>query len=122
MLLVRAGHVWRKALWIALGAIPADFINPDTPLSKAHFVSICVSLAGWCFALARIGQKALGDKSIRLAANTAGLLAVVPMIATAAGLFAAPVAHRLVLVVVFGWVVFTAVGMLKKKEHPNLAP
>ena len=102
-------------LGFALGAIPADFINPDTPLSRAHFASICLSLAGWCFALARIGQKALGDKSTRLAANTAGLLAVVPMIATAAGLFAAPIAHRLVLVVVFAWVVFTAVALLKRK-------
>ena len=38
----------------ALAAIPADFSDVESPLSKAHFVSICLALAGYCFGLARL--------------------------------------------------------------------
>ena len=99
----------------ALGAIPADFVNPDAPLSKAHFVSICLSLAGWCLGLARMGHVGAGDNQARKSANIAGVLAVIPMIGTAFGVFSAPVAHRLVLGVVFAWVVFASMRLISRK-------
>ena len=104
-----------SGLGFAMGAIPADFINPELPLSKAHFVSICFALAGWCLGLARIGHIQSGLRVARFSANLAGTFAVVPMIAMALGLISAPVAHRLVLIVVFGWVVVTSVGILIKR-------
>lgn len=100
----------------AMGAIPADFINPDVPFSKAHFVSICLALAGWCLGLARIGHKHSGFRMGRMSANLAGLFAVFPMIAMATRLITAPLAHRLVLVVVLGWVVYTSIRFIGKKR------
>ena len=44
----------------------------------------------------------------------AGILAVLPMVGTALGLFTAPVSHRLILGIVFGWVVFAAVRFLSR--------
>lgn len=101
-------------LGFTLGAIPADFADANAPLSKAHFVSICIALAGWCFALARMGQAGVLGKRIRMGANAAGVLAVLPMVGTAANLIAAPVTHRLVLAVVFGWVIFVSLRVLNK--------
>ncbi|MEM8484627.1 MAG: DUF998 domain-containing protein [Bacteroidota bacterium] len=115
------GCLVAAGLGFTLGAIPADFANADAPLSKAHFVSICIALAGWCFALARMGQTGPLEKSMRIGANIAGVLVVLPMVGTAANLFTAPVAHRLVLVVVFGWVIFVSLKLLSKSHHARIS-
>lgn len=101
-----------SGIGFAMAAIPADFINSDTPLTKAHFVSICLALASWCIGLARMGHSGVGDNVVRMSANIAGTLAVLPMIGTAVDLLTAPVSHRLVLGVVFGWVIFASVRLL----------
>ena len=94
--------------FFALGAIPADFSQANSTLSKAHFVSICFALAGWCFALSSIGRVSTISKSMRIGANAAGVLAIVPMAGIVTNQLSAPVAHRLVLMVVFGWILFAA--------------
>ena len=114
---VAGGCLVVAGLGFALGAIPADFAAANAPLSKAHFVSICIALAGWCFALARMGQAGTLEKRIRMGANIAGVLAVLPMVGTVVNLFTAPVAHRLVLVVVFGWVIFVSLAIMIKSRR-----
>jgi len=114
-----------SGIGFAMGAIPADFINPDLHLSKAHFVSICLALAGWCLGLARIDHIRPGPRIARISATLAGTFVVLTMIATALGLISAPIAHRLVLVAVFGWVIFTSMQFVMRKkafkiEDPDL--
>lgn len=95
----------------ALGAIPTDLQDETAPLSKAHFVSICLGLAGWCFAMARLGSLPMPDRTLKRSAGTVSLLVVWPFLAHAAGLVAAPMAHRLVLAAVFGWVIATSLAL-----------
>lgn len=109
-----------SGLGFALAAIPADFANSGSALSKAHFASICISLAGWCFGLARIGNLESANTSLRKVTNCAAGLAVVPLIGLGAGVLSGPVSHRLVLLIVFGWVTFAAINsFLNQHAHEN---
>lgn len=101
-----------SGIGFSLAAMPADFAHALTPLSKAHFVSICMALAGWCLGLARMGRKGSVAPVVRSSANTAGVLAILPMAGAAIELITAPLAHRLVLIVVFGWVIFVSLRLL----------
>ncbi|MEM9410629.1 MAG: DUF998 domain-containing protein, partial [Planctomycetota bacterium] len=46
----------------ALAAIPTDFADPKSPLSTAHFMSICISLAGFCVGMARLTSSKSTDR------------------------------------------------------------
>ena len=125
--------IWLQDRWVglllviagigfAVAAIPADFLNSQSPMTKAHVVSICMSLAGWCFALARLGYVEGIDRRMKPVANMAGVAVVLPMIASATELFPAPIAHRLVLAVIFGWVIFVCwicLQIQETKEQPE---
>ncbi|MEM7454674.1 MAG: DUF998 domain-containing protein [Planctomycetota bacterium] len=99
-------------LGFAMGAIPTDLLNEASPLSRVHFASICVSLAAWCFVLARMGHVGSDDELVKRTANWTAALSIVPMVGLAAGVFAAPVSHRLVLCVVFGWILVASARLL----------
>lgn len=90
-------------LGFALAALPTDLAHSTSVLSKSHYAAICVSLAGWCFALARIGGHPTIEKAVKRRASVASVLLVVAMAAHVAA--TAPSTHRLVVLVVFGWVV-----------------
>ncbi|MEO1523973.1 MAG: DUF998 domain-containing protein [Planctomycetota bacterium] len=91
-------------LGFAAGAIPADLTDNETPFSKAHFVAICVSLAGWFFGLARLTRSTFVDETLRRAAQIVTALTFVPLLALGVDSELGPVAHRVLLVVIFGWV------------------
>lgn len=93
----------------AMGAIPTDVSERDAPMSNAHFASICISMAGWFFGLARLTHIQLSEKWIKRYANAAALV-VVPLIATAAGIISDAIAQRLILMMVFAWI-----GMMSMK-------
>lgn len=96
----------------ALGAIPTDFDSPDSPASKAHFVAICFSLAGWFFALARLAQSPSSDEVTRKSVTYTMTLTLPPLLAQGGGMIAEAVTHRLLLAIIFGWVTFFSVRAL----------
>ncbi|MEO1211772.1 MAG: DUF998 domain-containing protein [Cyanobacteria bacterium J06638_20] len=109
----------------SLGAIPTDFADAQSPLSKAHFVSICLSLTGYCFGMARLTGSQSTD-SERITANWVIALAILPIIGASGGVSAEPVAHRIILTVVFTWVVLSSLRLLtplqKSRDNNKLHP
>ena len=95
-----------------LAAIPADFADAQAPLSKAHFVSVCLSLAGFCFGLARLSGSR-STKQDRNIANVVIVLAIIPVVCVSGGVSAEPIAHRIILAVVFTWVVLSSIRLLR---------
>ena len=71
----------------SLAAIPADFADGQSPLSKAHFVSVCLSLAGFCFGLARLAASR-SNKNDRVTANVVIVLAIIPVVCVSGGISA----------------------------------
>ena len=64
-------------LGFAFTAMPVDFQMPDSPVSAAHTVAICLGLAFWLFGLSRLGYNQILKKKIRNRANfTATVLAL----------------------------------------------
>ena len=98
-----------------LGAIPADFSDPQSPFSAAHFVSICLSLAGYCLGLARLSGSRMPDED-REIANWVIALSLLPIICVSGGISAEPVAHRAILTVVFSWVVLNSLRLWKTES------
>ncbi len=98
----------------AATSLPIDFANEAAPLSKAHIVVICLGVASWLFALARIGMLKNIEPVIRTVANMTGTLFILPVIGEAAALWPSPITHRLVFLVVFGWVAFSSIKLLSK--------
>jgi len=98
-------------------SIPIDMVEPDLPASKAHIVAISLALAFWLFGLARISYNHEIEKNIRLQANVAAILIVLPMIGFIMGLWSMPIIHRLVFLVVFGWTAITAIGLLLNNQE-----
>lgn len=108
-------------LGFAFTAIPVDLAESDSSVSKAHIVAICLGLAFWLFGLARVsGNKAL-DKSIRFRANVAAILLVLSIAGVVIELWSMPVTHRLVFIVVFGWIIITALELLRSGKKKNMA-
>ncbi|TWT79754.1 hypothetical protein CA13_11610 [Planctomycetes bacterium CA13] len=105
-----------SGIGFALAAIPTDLVNAEASLSKAHFVSICLALAGWCFGLARVSGLSSLNRFVKRKAEIASVLVVIPMIGYGTGLITMPTTHRLVLGVVFGWVTFTSLDLLSKES------
>lgn len=96
----------------ALGAIPTDFADAQSPLSVAHYVSICMALAGYSLALARLtGARSTARE--RTAANGVVVFAILIIVLVFGGVLAEPVAHRAMLIIVFSWVVITSLGLLR---------
>ena len=107
-------------LGFAFAAIPADFANPESRLSAAHFVSICFSLAGFCFGLARLSGPRAADED-RNMANWVIALAILPIVCVSGGVSAEPLAHRVILIVVFTWVLLSSLRLLKDDPAGALA-
>ena len=108
-------------LGFVFAAIPTDFTDEHSALSKAHHASICFGLAGWCFGLARLtGTRSINDSARKIATCTI-TLSILPMIAMGGGVSSEPVAHRLVLLVVFAWTVANSLQLLKTACKPNIA-
>ena len=106
-------------LGFALAAIPTDFAEPQSPLSAAHFVSICLSLAGFCFGLARLTGSRSTDYD-RTMANWVIALSILPIVFVSGGASAEPVAHRVILIVVFTWVVLNSLRLLRSDTTAEL--
>ena len=104
----------------ALAATPADFADAQSPLSKAHFVSICFSLAGYCFGLARLTGSRSTDRE-RVTANWVIALAICPIVCVSGGVSAEPVAHRIILIVVFTWIVVNSLQLLRPDSAADVA-
>ena len=98
----------------AATAIPVDLENDAAGVSKAHVVAICLGLAGFMFALARMAHGASRSRPIRTLANVAATFLGLAMVGQVAQLWSMPVTHRLVFLVVFGWVAVTSVGLLRE--------
>ncbi|MEM0895641.1 MAG: DUF998 domain-containing protein, partial [Verrucomicrobiota bacterium] len=103
-------------LGFALAAFPTDFSDAHSPLSTAHYVSICLALAGYCFGLARL----TGSRSTardRKTANWVVVLSILPIMFVSGGVSAEPVAHRVILIVVFSWVVITSLRLMSRDAN-----
>ncbi len=102
-----------SGIGFALAAIPTDFTDAQSSLSKAHYASICVALAGWCCGLARLaGDRSAKDFAQKTANYSVGF-ALLPMICISGGISAEPIAHRIVLAVVFAWIVLNSIQLLR---------
>lgn len=104
-------------LGFALSAIPTDFDDEHSSLSKAHYVSICFGLAGWCFGLARMAANKSIDEFARKISNCAIVLVLVPVVGITGGISAEPVAHRVVILVVFSWVIGNSMYLISSVEE-----
>lgn len=103
-------------LGFMFAAAPTDFEDAESQLSKIHFASICIALAGWCFALARIGQNEQLDRSLKKSSNLALVLAIGPFIGLAGNVVPEPIAHRLVLAVIFGWTLYLSTIVMRQSD------
>ncbi len=101
-------------LGFAVAAAPTDPMDANATLSKAHFASICISLAGWCGTLARVSSMDRIDVRIRYWTSRASLLVFLPVMLVAAELVSPPLAHRLILLIIFGWI--SAVALLQSDK------
>ena len=97
----------------ALGAAPMDFSDTEATLSKVHFASICLSMGGYFFALARLSHVASAEGFLKPSVNKAATFAILPLIGMGIGVVPEPIAHRLILLVVFGWVVYLSRRLAK---------
>lgn len=97
----------------SMGGIPTDFSVSESTFSKVHFVAICIAMAGWCFSLARLNQAHLRDSFIASSAKYLAAVTLLPFLCTAVGLTTEPVAHRLMLMVVFSWVSLISIRLIQ---------
>lgn len=97
----------------AATAVPMDLANEVSGLSKAHVVAICIGLAAFMFALARMAHIRSGERSIRILANVAAALLGLVIAGQLVQAWSMPVTHRLVFLVVLGWVAATSVRLLR---------
>lgn len=93
--------------------VPINLGDASAPLSKAHVVAICLGLAAWMLGLARMAYLPSLAKSIRSSANIAAALLALPILGQGVQLWSMPVTHRLVFLVVFGWVAITSIRLLR---------
>ena len=101
----------------ALAAIPTDLNDADSTLSKIHFVSVCMSLAGWCMGLSRLTSHANKDSFSKSAAYVAVTSVAFPLMGLAADLIAEPIAHRMILAVIFAWVGVVSYQLIRTKDR-----
>ena len=110
-----------SGLGFAMAAIPTDLSDATSELSKAHYISVCIALAGWCLGLARLSRSSFPDHFARDSANYTILLSLLPLLCIGGGVSAEPIAHRIVLVVVFGWIILNSLRLLRSNATPEVA-
>ncbi|MEM9920650.1 MAG: DUF998 domain-containing protein [Bacteroidota bacterium] len=103
-------------LGFAFTAMPVDFQIPDSPVSAAHTVAICLGLAFWLFGLSRLGYNQKLKKKIRNRANFTATVLALSMMGFVFGIWSMPITHRLVFGIVFGWTALTSIELIYKKE------
>jgi hypothetical protein len=102
----------------AAAGVPVELGDEGAPLSKAHVVAICLGLAAWLFGLARMAHlRSLGN-AVHSSANLAATLLVLPIVGHGMQLWPMPVTHRLVFLVVFGWLAITSARLLRDGKRP----
>jgi hypothetical membrane protein len=110
-----------SGIGFALAAIPTDFTDADSSLSKAHYASICFALAGWCCGLARLaGSRSTNDFS-QTTANYTVALALLPIVCVGGEISAEPIAHRIVLAIVFTWIILNSIQLLRLNPTKRIA-
>ena len=110
-----------SGLGFAMAAIPTDLSDATSELSKAHYVSVCIALAFWCLGLARLSSSDFPDHFARDSANYTILLSLLPLLCIGGGISAEPIAHRIVLMVVFGWTILNSLRLLGSNVTSELA-
>ena len=103
-------------LGFAFTAMPIDMEFPETSVSKAHIVAICLGLAFWLFGLSRLGYNQKLKQKIRNRANVTAVILVLSMIGFVVGIWSMPTTHRLVFIIVFGWTAITSVELIRTKN------
>ena len=99
-------------LGFALTAVPIEDGDAISGLSTAHILAICLGLAAWMLALARMAHLRTLGGDVRLAANVAAGLFLVPFAGQLLQFWTMPLTHRLVFAVVFGWFAWTSSRLL----------
>lgn len=110
-----------SGIGFALAAVPTDVTDAHSSLSKTHYASLCFALAGWCCGLARLAGARPGHDFARTTANYTIALVLLPMLCISAGVSTEPIAHRVVLVVVFTWVSLNSIHLLRLNPNPSIA-
>ena len=100
-----------------LAAAPTDFQDTGDVFSRVHFASICLSLAGWCLTLARLGS--LHGTRFATSSKTFVALGMTPMVLSQLEILSAPLAHRFILAVVFAWTVFMVNALHTHSPEPQ---
>jgi hypothetical membrane protein len=106
-------------LGYAVTGMPVDLTDSTAPISKVHTAAICLALAAWLFGLARLAGSAVLGRREKFTANIAAIILVLPIVGGFAGFWSAPMTHRMVFSVVFGWVVITSVRLLREDTSDN---
>lgn len=101
----------------AFTAIPADWEDANSVISRAHKAAICLALACWLFGLAKISSNKSLNRTIRYKANVAAIVLVGSIIGLIVDFWSMPMTHRLVFGVVFLWTVITSVDLLLGRGH-----
>lgn len=104
----------------AWASVPTDFSGPETTTSAVHFAAICISLGGWCLAMSRVSGLKHASESERKLANYIVAACIGVVVLQAVEVLPEPLAHRLLVLVIFGWVSLTCLAMLKRS--PKLMP
>lgn len=107
-------------LGFAFTAIPIDLQLPNTPLSKAHVVAICLGLAFWMFGLSRLGYNQAIGRVVKNRANFFALALLISMIGFVLGIWSMPITHRLVFGIVFGWTALTSIQLIRKSGEKHI--
>ena len=110
---ILGGLLFVAGIGFAVAAVPTDFADPDSQPSKIHYASICFGLAGWCLGMARLIGSKTADGVLQKTAKYAVSLGFLPFLAAGAGVFTEPISHRALLLVIFTWVSFTSLRLLR---------
>ena len=106
-------------LGFSLGAVPFDFADVRATFSVVHFLSISLSLAGWYLAMARIAYIASSGIKLKRQANWFSILGSIPIVGLVTGIIPEPVAHRLIIIVIFSWIVLTSSSLFKDNDQTD---
>ena len=97
----------------SIGGVPFNFSDISATYSVVHFVSISLSLAGWFLALARMAALSSIENKFKKRANRLIVLVLIPIIGLVTNIIPEPIAHRLIIIVIFSWIVITSVELLR---------
>jgi len=100
-------------LGFAVIAVPMNVDAARSIVSKSHILAVCLGVAAWLLALARLSSKAAPDRTTKWIADGSSTLLVATALGYVLGLWTLPVLHRLVLAVIFSWTVLTSIRLLR---------